>query len=297
MTHKHRFSRIVPHKKPPRAPPDMTLSDSTEHQTSHIAQVDGSHLCEATQGSSNHKSQVRFMEQVLDWVKHERQHQRERALKREVRKAEKKGRASQHPPGLQEQIKKPTDTGEIPIPGRVDTDENLAGSVITSSPESTTSEFGASTESLNRLEMIARAGLAASTSSRVDVPTTATPPKGTLSHRPSRKTLHPHSRSVSYGSDTDYTSEGDVLVPECEVTLGTPEEIGWDNFKEEILKLTHTLRCKGWRKVALERYKELEVQRLSGALTNAVYVVFPPQLGEVNRETSTVGLTPKRRPV
>lgn len=297
--HKYHFPRIVLHKKKSlRVPPNMSGPNSTEFQTGNITQMEERELRETISRNDSHKSQGKFMEQVLDWVKQERQRQRDRASKREARKAEKKGQnVSQHLTDLQEQIEKPTEVEEIPIPRGVDPGyKSLVDSVVTGSPESTTSEVGANAESLNRLEMIANAGLAASTSPRVDVPTT-NPPKGVLSRRTSRKALHPHSRTVSYGSDTDYTAEGDVLVPECEVTLGAPEKIGWDTFKEEVLKLTHTLRCKGWRRVALERYKELEVKRISGALTNAVYTVFPPQVEEANKTSSIISLASRKRPV
>lgn len=78
------------------------------------------------------------------------------------------------------------------------------------------------------------------------------------------------------GSDTEYASDGEALVPTCEVYLGTSEEIGMEQFKEEVLKLTHTLKCKGWRRVELDRHQEIKVHRISGALTNAVYMVSPP---------------------
>ena len=50
----------------------------------------------------------------------------------------------------------------------------------------------------------------------------------------------------------------------------------WATFKFEIVRLTHTLRLKGWRKVAMRMSNQITVERLSGALTNAVYVVSPP---------------------
>lgn len=297
MTHKHHFLPMIPQKKSLGVLPDTSTSDSTELQTSHIAQVDEKELCEAVPGNNGHKSQVKFMEQVLAWVKQERQHQRYR----KVRKATKQGRrVSQHLPDLQGQTERPAGMGGISVPGQVATNhghQNLADSVIAGSPETTIFKVGARTESINRLEMNARAVLTASTPPReVDVPT-ATPSKGTLSRRSSRKSLHSYCRSGSYGSDTDYTAEGDFLVPECEVTLETPEKISWGNFKKEVLKLTHTLGCKGWRKVALERYKELEVQRISGALTNVVYMVSPPQVEEANKESSIANPTSRRRPV
>ncbi|KUJ23600.1 kinase-like protein [Mollisia scopiformis] len=104
-------------------------------------------------------------------------------------------------------------------------------------------------------------------------------------------------------SDTEY-QDGDVIVPSCDVvldnsktmsytgggaesssetvTLSTSkraekERKAWLGFKNEIVRLAHTLRLKGWRRVPLERGGDIEVERLSGALTNAVYVVSPPK--------------------
>ncbi|KFY22905.1 hypothetical protein V493_06241, partial [Pseudogymnoascus sp. VKM F-4281 (FW-2241)] len=104
--------------------------------------------------------------------------------------------------------------------------------------------------------------------------------------------------SVTASSDTEYF-DGDVIVPSCDVVLDnsktlnyasgatTPTTSGrrvdkeaqvWVTFKSEILRLAHTLRLKGWRRVPLDSGADLEVERLSGALTNAVYVVSPPDL-------------------
>lgn len=108
-----------------------------------------------------------------------------------------------------------------------------------------------------------------------------------------------------YSSDTEY-QDGDVVVPSCDVVLDNSKTMSyggggatlessdttvtlnssrraekerkhWAQFKSEIVRLAHTLRLKGWRKVPLERGSEIEVERLSGALTNAVYVVSPPK--------------------
>ncbi|OQE38653.1 hypothetical protein PENCOP_c008G05754 [Penicillium coprophilum] len=51
----------------------------------------------------------------------------------------------------------------------------------------------------------------------------------------------------------------------------------WVIFKTEIVRLVHTLQLKGWRRVPADLAAEIEVVRLSGALTNAVYVVEPPK--------------------
>lgn len=104
-------------------------------------------------------------------------------------------------------------------------------------------------------------------------------------------------------SDTEY-QDGDVIVPSCDVILDNSKTLSysggavdsseepltpgsskrsekdrkaWLSFKNEIVRLAHTLRLKGWRRVPLERGGDIEVVRLSGALTNAVYVVSPPE--------------------
>ncbi|KAK3075414.1 hypothetical protein LTR53_001274 [Teratosphaeriaceae sp. CCFEE 6253] len=122
-----------------------------------------------------------------------------------------------------------------------------------------------------------------------------------LRRRSSVKKLSRKASSIS--SDTDY-HEGEPLVPSCEAILDNSKTLSytggasdesdvssgdelarvssyrdqdaWGRFKMEIVRLTHTLRLKGWRKVPMDMSNAINVQRLSGALTNAVYVVSPP---------------------
>ncbi|KAL1884227.1 hypothetical protein VTK73DRAFT_5363 [Phialemonium thermophilum] len=103
-------------------------------------------------------------------------------------------------------------------------------------------------------------------------------------------------------SDTEYV-DGDVLVPSCDAVLDntkatsnapggkadlahpTPssgtkqlkEKQARTSFKSEIVRIAHTLKLKGWRRVPLDQAESINVERLSGALTNAVYVVSPPE--------------------
>ncbi|KAI1809892.1 kinase-like protein [Poronia punctata] len=102
-------------------------------------------------------------------------------------------------------------------------------------------------------------------------------------------------------SDTEWF-EGDVLVPTCDGVLDNSKTLSysggnsesqesltaskrkeekerkaWLAFKNEIIRLSHTLRLKGWRRVPLDNGDSISVERLSGALTNAVYVVNPPE--------------------
>ncbi|KXL44749.1 MAG: hypothetical protein FE78DRAFT_420283 [Acidomyces sp. 'richmondensis'] len=115
-----------------------------------------------------------------------------------------------------------------------------------------------------------------------------------LQHKPS-----------AFSSDTDYFEGGEHLVPSCDVLLDNSKTLAytggasdesdlssgdeltraasyrdqdaWAQFKFEIIRLAHTLRLKRWRKIPLEMSNSIGVQRLSGALTNAVYVVSPPE--------------------
>ena len=109
-------------------------------------------------------------------------------------------------------------------------------------------------------------------------------------------------RHSAISHDSDYFESVDQLVPSCEAVLDNSktmaynidepsaepmdeaserqarnEREAWSEFRHEILRLVHTLKLKGWRKVTMEQSNEIDVQRLSGALTNAVYVVSPPK--------------------
>jgi choline kinase len=133
----------------------------------------------------------------------------------------------------------------------------------------------------------------------------------TLAIKPAdTKRRYAHARKLSTGlkrhslisADSDYFESVDQLVPDCEAmldnsktmayTTDTPElepvteksekkarkeKEAWDTFKFEILRIAHTLRLKGWRRVPMDLSEHMDVQRLSGALTNAVYVVSPPK--------------------
>ena len=107
--------------------------------------------------------------------------------------------------------------------------------------------------------------------------------------------------STIASSDTEY-QEPDIDVPSAEVILDNSKTLGysggaassgvdliqsskravkekeaWLQFKAEIVRLSHTLRLKGWRQISFDRSADIDVERLSGALTNAVYVVSPPK--------------------
>lgn len=115
----------------------------------------------------------------------------------------------------------------------------------------------------------------------------------------SRPRTRPRSLSQrTISSDTDYV-DGDVIVPDCDVMLDNSKAMGysgggastpaddsdsevprnregWLEFKNEIIRTIHTLRLKGWRRVPLGAGDTITVERICGALTNAVYSVTPP---------------------
>lgn len=71
----------------------------------------------------------------------------------------------------------------------------------------------------------------------------------------------------------------------------------WTTFKTEIVRLAHTLQLRGWRKVLMENAADIEVVRLSGAMTNAIYVVGPPKnLPTPTTSSSSSSIVPRRPP-
>jgi choline kinase len=71
----------------------------------------------------------------------------------------------------------------------------------------------------------------------------------------------------------------------------------WLVFKSEILRITHTLQLKSWRKLPMELAGDIGVFRLSGALTNAVYVVTPPQnIPAPKADDGSYSLVPRKPP-
>jgi choline kinase len=126
--------------------------------------------------------------------------------------------------------------------------------------------------------------------------------------------------STAASSDTEY-QDGDAIVPSVDAILDNSKTMGytggsasstelkthakqdakdkegWLIFKNEIVRLAHTLRLKGWRRVPLNAGADIGVERLSGALTNAVYVVSPPkQFTEASATNSSTSLSLKKPP-
>ncbi|PGH26521.1 hypothetical protein AJ80_01835 [Polytolypa hystricis UAMH7299] len=90
---------------------------------------------------------------------------------------------------------------------------------------------------------------------------------------PSADVVLDNTKTLMYTGDD---AEGTWLVGPSVTVRVRDLDPNWATFKAEILRLTHTLGFKGWRRIPLDMGADISVVRLSGALTNAVYVVSPP---------------------
>lgn len=244
------------------------------------------------QGSHHHVSQKvdrvseKLLSQIAEWL------QREKA-KRESRKP----RKHHHHHHMRRKHK--SQPQENVLPEEDETGVEQDPEVEVSLQRTTSIDSNSSDVSLDRLQRILDDSMAALGLN--SVPHFGPKIGRRSSHRSkkhaSRSSLH-LSRTAS--SDTDYV-DGDVLVPSCDAILDNTKTLKysqgnaddsasvsrrreekekqvWTAFKNEIIRLAHTLRLKGWRRVALDSGDEITVQRMSGALTNAVYVVTPPEV-------------------
>lgn len=116
------------------------------------------------------------------------------------------------------------------------------------------------------------------------------------SHVPSADVVLDNSKTLSYcggaASQTDLPEHSQQAKKELEA---------WLQFKYEIVRLSHTLKLPRWRRVHLDRSGDIAVERLSGALTNAVYEVsppidLPPPTPDPRSSTSSIAAVVKRPP-
>lgn len=224
-------------------------------------------------GPHRHKPDVvteRLLSQVAEWLEREK-----------VKQARKRSRRS-HEGG-----KPPHSNVSIPVPepGR---------------PRADSIESDSSEVSLDRLQRIL-------TDSMTALGLNSLPqPLPRLGRRHRKRSSRNLARVAS--SDTEWLDD-DIVVPSCDVFLDNSKTLSysggkagaddgastssrreekerqhWITFKNEIIRLAHTLRLKGWRRVPLDSGETISVERISGALTNAVYVVSPPSESLLPRE-------------
>lgn len=206
----------------------------------------------SSQKSGHQISVAGLAEQVRQWIISERQKQLKRMKRRSKKKKTKSDKGTQV--GDEELV-----DGTDHKHDRVSSPDAASNISDTASTSSSTPHDEITHASLDQLELILAAAHASSTTSL------------------SRKISHKRSLGKIRSEKTLDAESDPAAVPSCDVVLEIPEKIGLAAFKQEILKLAHTLRCKGWRKIPLDEWEGIEVSRISGALTNAVYMVTPPE--------------------
>ncbi|TQW00610.1 hypothetical protein V2A60_001679 [Cordyceps javanica] len=222
----------------------------------------------------------KLLAQVSDWLDHERR----KALNRK-----KRSHVHHHPRRSSNSPPDGSRKSRAPDAVAADDDADSTSAPRTRRERSDSVDSQGSDVSLDRLQRIIEDSMSS-------MGLTAVPH---FSPRPPKHKLKRRGSLRAASSDTEYT-EGDVVVPSCDAWLdnsktlvysGTalsnedPEATAarvakekevWLVFKNEIIRIAHTLRLKGWRRVPLGDGHRIWVERLSGALTNAVYVVTPP---------------------
>lgn len=229
------------------------------------------------------RASEKLLAQVAEWLQREK-------TKRETKKPRKHHHHHHH---LHSRRKHKAQPEEPPVPEEPEAEPDV-GNVLrrTASIDSNSSDV-----SLDRLQRILDDSMAAL--GITSLPHYSAKLGRRLSHRKKASSRASLQLSRAYSSDTDYV-DGDAVVPSCDAILDNTKTLkysnpstddhasvsgkreekerkAWADFKNEIIRLAHTLRLKGWRRVALDSGEDIQVERLSGALTNAVYVVTPPE--------------------
>ncbi|WDK18122.1 choline/ethanolamine kinase [Colletotrichum graminicola] len=268
-------SRSSPVLEPSQPPSSADDSSPAGGPAPAIAQQHHHHR----HGQKHYYESQKLLAQLHDWLEHERK-----------KKASRKTKTSSRRRSPQSKPKKELS----PVPEPAATAAAAEPAMPRSRSDSIDSD--SSDVSFDRLQRIIEESMASMGINSVPqmAPKVGRRPSARLRKSQSRSLLH---RTAS--SDTDYVGD-DVVVPTCDavldnsktlsysgggkstddLTLGhkaDDKEKAWATFKNEIVRLTHTLKIKGWRRVPLDSGNSVIVQRLSGALTNAVYVLSPPE--------------------
>jgi choline kinase len=231
-------------------------------------------LSESSEGMSSRHSHENLVKQVTSWLKSEKS-------RRSARKAKRKATAAKVASDVEQSLRE----------AKRDSSETHA------TQERRSSDSSEGSVALDQLAMILERTMS--------IKSTDSPSRLHRAATHSRKLSTLFKRNSAISSGEDHFDSIDQLVPGCEAVLdnsktmtygaGGPdsestddltrvasrrakkEKEAWATFKYEIVRITHTLKLKGWRRVPLEMSGEISVDRLSGALTNAVYVVSPPK--------------------
>lgn len=235
-----------------------------------------------------------LLDEITVWLKDEKAKKKERKAKREAKRKVKKE------PALQ-------------TPSQPSGEESLDQSRRSSS-SSESSDLN-----LTKLESIIEKGIRSSTDLASATPMPHVSSALNLRRAGSKTYRQPPRRaSTLRPSGVEAGEEDELPVPGCDAILDNTKTVQrprreskiaqgddepedpWTDFKREIVRLSHTLKLKGWRHLPMSESDRISVERLSGALTNAVYVVSPPGDFWIAREQDVQAkekAEPRRQPV
>jgi len=229
--------------------------------------------------NGNHRHPGNVLDEVTAWLKEEKAKKTARKARKKVKKADRK---------------------RFDRSGHEDETTASDASRRTSSSEDSGLD-------LSKLESILGQSIASSVdlSSSTNLPVQ---PQSSLSLRRlgSRAQRVNRRASTLKPAETD-AQEEELFVPTCDAILDNSKtfahgigastdalsprkgsEAGhndpWKDFKHDIVRIAHTLKLSRWRHLPMSLSDDIRVERLSGALTNAVYVVSPPEDYDPNGE-------------
>lgn len=205
-----------------------------------------------------------LLDQVYEWL----QHEKTRRQSRKARRSEAMSHATPQieTPAPDVPLEKPTSSSPSSSESSFSLDqlEKILLQYTTPNSDSLASSLQrkpTKKQSRRRLK-----GLRRGSASESELTDAEAPPPGVEAYLDNTKTL-----AYSGGASVEENGDSSASVKQAK------DAEAWMTFKTEIVRLVHTLQLKGWRKVPADLAGDIEVVRLSGALTNAVYVVKPPK--------------------
>ncbi|KAJ6120970.1 hypothetical protein N7523_005250 [Penicillium sp. IBT 18751x] len=205
--------------------------------------------------------QLGLFHQVYDWLQHEKN-------RRQARKARRAEAVSENAEGTSSSVPMEDEQSDEPHPCSESTFslDKLEKILLQFAGPGNADALGA-LQSIKRASRRRPKGLRRGSASESDYTDVEAPVPGVEAYLDNSKTL---AYMTNDAADEEITASSASLKR-------TKDREAWTTFRTEIVRLAHTLQLRGWRKVPMESADEIEVVRLSGALTNAVYVVRPPK--------------------
>lgn len=262
--------------RPPVIPTSMPSAISSQSSV----KLDSSTIDDTEQSSRTEEDpQLGLFHQVYDWL----QHEKTRRQARKARRAEAVSATTEHSAsatGEDQQSEEPHHSSESTF-----SLDKLEKILLQYAGPGSTDALGA-LHSLKRASRRRPKGLRRGSASESDYTDVEAPV-------PSVEAWLDNSKTLAYTSGEAADNE---TVDSSASSKRSKDREAWTVFKTEIVRLAHTLQLRGWRKVPMEHADDIEVVRLSGALTNAVYVVRPPKNLSAPKSENRAGPPVSRKP-